>query len=116
MNTLLKKQKYLELDRVKRKEKKAWAMYYESVRQYFYLLQYIKDKTSNDVTKPPSCFVDTITELYNEANKKLECIICTETMTKQTFAFTNCLHIMCINCIKEISKNKKQCPTCRRNL
>uniref|UniRef100_A0A6C0J8E5 RING-type domain-containing protein n=1 Tax=viral metagenome TaxID=1070528 RepID=A0A6C0J8E5_9ZZZZ len=117
MNTIINKQKYSEVERIKRKEKKAWALYYESARQYFDLLEHIKKKTNIDkLISPPSCFVESVTELYDEANKKLECNICLEIMTKQTFAFTNCFHIMCINCIKRLSKDRKHCPTCRRNM
>ena len=60
----------------------------------------------------PTHFLEELTENL----KELECPVCLENMTKDTFNLTMCFHKVCKGCCEEIKNTTKKCPICRKKI
>jgi restriction endonuclease len=97
----------------------AWKLYYQLLEEQFelsqkhnqLLRQFQEIESKNDFILPPH-FKDEMVQCL----KELECPICMETMTKETFNYTQCFHKVCKKCVEQIKNTSKECPICRKKM
>ena len=59
----------------------------------------------------PNFFMEFIRDSIESSNKKLECVICYETITRDNIFILPCFHMICCECQSKMKV--KQCPICR---
>jgi len=95
-------------------EKKAvmQAMYYQNVvhrnKQY---QEFMMELESKNVDLPMHIHLEMVSCL-----KDLECPVCLQHMTQETFTLTPCAHKVCKPCTQEIRARDSKCPICRRKI
>lgn len=98
------------------KRKYAWRSFFRILRDYEELSRKFRDLSSkileleseNKQIELPDHFKNELMENM----KCLDCVVCYEPMTKQTFSLTKCFHKICKNCLSQLNK----CPICRQKL
>lgn len=97
----------------------AWRSYYQLMNQQFELvgkyntlLRQFEEIESKNNFELPSHFKEEMIERL----KELECPVCLDTMTKETFNYTPCFHKVCKNCIEAVKNTTNKCPICRKKL
>ena len=73
---------------------------------------YEKNINSEPMNQIPTFFVNTFKEMFHLSKKKIDCVICYETMTEHTLSLLPCFHMICTNCQQQL--HKKKCPSCRK--
>lgn len=98
------------------KRKYAWRSYFKVLEDYEDLSRRFRDLSrrvlalegDNKEIELPDHFKNELVENM----KCLDCVVCYEVMTKQTFTLTKCYHKICKNCVAKLDK----CPICRKKL
>ena len=104
--------------KLENQRKQAWRSYYQVQRILFETIQenqkivnQLRQLCDEQKMQIPPHFKD---ELVKNL-KELECPICFETMTFETFALTKCYHKLCKSCLEKL-RSSGRCPVCRTNL
>lgn len=90
----------------------------EKIAQEKYWKAFLKYQThnipSNELNITHSCF-----EINNLSNQHIECPICYDKIKRTQLITTNCNHIYCCNCIKNVISHTTHiisCSMCRANI
>jgi len=97
----------------------GWRNYFSMVNEYVDLSNRYREVVErlNSMTEQkeiilPNHFLEELVENM----KQLECPVCFENMTKDTFSLTRCYHKMCKTCIEQVKNTTNKCPICRKSL
>lgn len=100
-----------------RKERYAWAKYYEergvrfeSAYSRYFEIREARSKNEGEIGKFLQTFIN---NLYEESRKEVECPICLDIIESKNLSTNLCGHNFHKFCIEEHLKNNKNCPICR---
>jgi len=98
--------------------KVGWRSYFqtqellfEALRTHTQQLREIQRLTEEAKMEIPTHFKEELVKSL----KELECPICYDEMTMETFTLTKCFHKLCKPCLEKLRMNGR-CPICRTNL
>jgi hypothetical protein len=98
------------------KRRFAWRSYFKLLEEYETMCDKMSSMSRRILQLEGECKEVSLPEHFKnellESSKCLDCIVCYDTMTKQTFTLTKCFHKICKNCISKLDK----CPVCRKKL
>lgn len=97
----------------------AWRQYYQLLgEEYQHVLRYNRllnelqeIEAKNNFELPPHFKQEMV-----ECLKELECPVCLEMMTAETFNYTTCFHKVCKPCVESVKSSSKKCPICRKKI
>jgi hypothetical protein len=97
----------------------AWRAYYQLLNEQFELAQkytnllgQIQEIESKNNFELPAHFKEEMITCL----KELECPVCLDAMTKETFNYTSCFHKVCKICVEAVKTTTNKCPICRKKL
>lgn len=105
------------------KRKYAWKLYFQlkneiydqlltKIREYESIIANINNLSAQHDFVVPNHFKEELTQHLRDLN----CPVCMDIMTRETFDLTPCFHKCCNNCINMIKQTTKKCPICRHIL
>ena len=116
-----------QMTQQKKKTSFAWAKFYEargqsanSTRGVVAMLEASGIPRHNGLLQRPPTLPPHITaefmEMAEALNKEHTCPCCLDLVSKETIHITWCGHILCKDCYGKLPGDKKQCPTCRKDI
>jgi hypothetical protein len=111
------------IDRLEKKAKRGWAMYYKErdarLEQAQLIIQmtsqFMPRQANGNIERPQDIPVHISREFIEMAialNKEFTCPCCYELVNKDTIKMPFCGHILCVGCYDKLQQ--KKCPSCRK--
>lgn len=104
-----------------RQRRTGWRMFYQMEEQYYQTVSRRNEEYQElkQELESRNVWVELPMHIRDEmvsSLKELDCPVCLQQMTRETFNLTPCFHKVCKTCTQEIRAGDSKCPICRRKI
>jgi hypothetical protein len=106
--------------KIESQRRRAWRCYYQTEELLYETIINHNEKIKNLIIRFEEEKMEFPIHFKNElleSLKDLDCPVCFEPMTKETFGLTKCFHKVCKPCVNLLKNDpESKCPICRNKI